>query len=220
MYAVPGQTLEQVKRDVATAIDFAPPHLSAYHLTLEPNTYFHRYPPQLPDDDTAAAMQDAVDEALGAAGYANYETAALAQPGRECRHNLNYWRFGDYLGIGAGAHSKISFPDRVTRAMCYKQPRQYLEQAERGEPVQQEHDVEPADLPGEFMMNALRLREGFALALFEERTGVPITATLPALEEADRRGFVERDHARVAPTLRGRRFLNDLLQIFLAAERR
>jgi oxygen-independent coproporphyrinogen-3 oxidase len=220
MYALPGQTLEQVKRDVATAIDFAPPHLSAYHLTLEPNTYFHRYPPQLPDDDTAAAMQDAVDEALGAAGYANYETAAFAQPGRECRHNLNYWRFGDYLGIGAGAHTKISFPDRVTRAMRYKQPRQYLEQAERGEPVQQEHDVGPADLPGEFMMNALRLREGFALALFEERTGLPITATLPALEEAERRGFIERDHARVAPTALGRRFLNDLLQVFLTAESR
>ncbi|HSO06180.1 MAG TPA: radical SAM family heme chaperone HemW [Pelomicrobium sp.] len=220
MYALPGQTLAQLTRDVAAAVAFAPPHLSAYHLTLEPNTWFHRYPPQLPDDDTAAAMQDAVDEALGAAGYANYETSAFAQPGRECRHNLNYWRFGDYLGIGAGAHSKISLPDRVTRAMRYKQPRQYLEQAERGEPVQQAHDVEPGDLPGEFMMNALRLREGFALAQFEERTGLPITATLPALEEAERRGFIERDHARVAPTPLGRRFLNDLLQGFLAAGNR
>jgi oxygen-independent coproporphyrinogen-3 oxidase len=220
MYALPGQTLAQLRSDIETAVAYAPPHLSAYHLTLEPNTWFHRYPPQLPDDDTAAEMQEAVEEMLGAAGYVNYETSAFAQPARECRHNLNYWRFGDYLGIGAGAHSKISFPDRVTRAMRYKQPRQYIEQAERGEPGQQAHEVAVADLPGEFMMNALRLAGGFDLALFEERTGLPITTVLPALEEAQRRWFVERDHARVVPTPLGRRFLNDLLQIFLAADGR
>ena len=245
MYGLPGQTVAEARADIEAALQFEPPHLSCYHLTLEPNTYFHRYPPQLPDDEATAAMQDAIEERLGGAGYEHYETSAFARRGKtiddrreagngleevdsvsrlsprvspaatRCRHNLNYWLFGDYLGIGAGAHGKLSFPDRVAREMRVKHPERYIEGTERGEPIQERREVAPAELPFEFMMNALRLNRGFAAGLFEERTGLPLTAVLRELEEAERRGLIERDHALVAPTPLGRRFLNDLLQIFL-----
>jgi oxygen-independent coproporphyrinogen-3 oxidase len=245
MYGLPGQTSEEARADIEAALAFEPPHLSCYHLTLEPNTYFHRFPPQLPDDEATAAMQDAIEARLAEAGYEHYETSAFARRSEErgvrseegtkappltphtspltgggssvtrCRHNLNYWTFGDYLGIGAGAHGKLSFPDRVVREIRVKHPERYMESAEQGEPIQERREVAPAELPFEFMMNALRLNQGFTAGLFEERTGLPLTAVLRELEEAERRSLIERDHALVAPTPLGRRFLNDLLQIFL-----
>jgi oxygen-independent coproporphyrinogen-3 oxidase len=215
MYALPGQTLDQARADVAAAVGAGTTHLSFYHLTLEPNTVFHRYPPPLPDEDAAAEMQDIVAAALAAAGYVHYETSAHAKPGRECRHNVNYWRFGDYLGIGAGAHSKISFPDRVVRSMRAKQPREYLRRAALGDAVQESHEIGRADLVFEFMMNALRLAEGFAVSSFVERTGLQITVAGKPLERAEARGLIVRDREHIRPTELGRRFLNDLLELFL-----
>ena len=215
MYGLPQQTPAEALADIETALGFSPPHLSAYHLTLEPNTYFHRYPPALPDDDATAQMQDAIEARLAAAGYRHYETSAFALPGRQARHNMNYWTFADYLGIGAGAHSKISLPDRIARQVRFKQPRQYMESAAAGAAIHEQHDIGGDETGFEFMMNALRLTGGFPLVLFEERAGVPLTAVLKQLDEAERRGLIERDHQRVAPTALGRRFLNDLLQIFL-----
>jgi len=227
MYGLPGQTVDEARADIEAALEFAPAHLSCYHLTIEPNTYFHRFPPKLPDDDTTAAMQDAIEARLAAAGYDHYETSAFSktvsrQPvtiEARCRHNLNYWMFGDYLGIGAGAHSKLSFPGRIVREARIRHPERYLESAAGGDPIQERHDVRPEEIPFEFMMNALRLNAGFAAALFAERTGLPLTATLRELEDAERRGLIERDPVRIAPTLRGRRYLNDLLQLFLAPEK-
>ena len=215
MYALPRQTLAQAEQDIAIAERFGTAHLSAYHLTLEPNTLFHRRPPPLPDAELAADMQDMIEARLAGAGFVNYETSAFAQPGRECRHNLNYWRFGDYLGIGAGAHSKLSFPGRILRQMRYKQPREYLEKAAAGAPVQEQHALAAADLGFEFVMNALRLAGGFAVPLFAERTGLGLAAIEQPLQEAVQRGLITRDPVRIAPTQRGRRFLNDLLQLFL-----
>lgn len=215
MYALPQQTLQQAAQDIDAARSFGTAHLSAYHLTLEPNTLFYRNPPPLPDSELAADMQVQVEERLAASGYLNYETSAFARPGRECRHNLNYWRFGDYLGIGAGAHSKLSFPDRIVRQARYKQPREYLQKTAAGTPVREEHALAPADRGFEFMMNALRLTAGFEVQLFTERTGLALTAVERPLQEAVQRGLITRDHVRIAPTLRGQRFLNDLLQLFL-----
>ncbi len=240
-----GKTPDEAITDIEAALSYDPLHLSCYHLTLEPNTYFHRFPPVLPDDDATAAMQEAIEARLAEAGYEHYETSAFARrekrgeirtvstasnaplasrlsplpPPAVAAHNLNYWTFGDYLGIGAGAHGKISFPDRITREMRVKHPEHYMEAAERGTPVQEEHEVGTDAVGFEFMMNALRLNEGFPARLFEERAGLPLTAVLRALEEAERRGLIERDHERIAPTRLGRRFLNDLLQIFLAPGR-
>jgi oxygen-independent coproporphyrinogen-3 oxidase len=215
MYALPGQTPEDARADAQTALTYRPPHLSFYHLTIEPNTLFHRHPPPLPDDDTAADIGEAIESALGGAGYVHYETSAFALPGRECRHNLNYWRFGDYLGIGAGAHSKLSFPERVLRQIRYKQPDRYMEQVECGAPLIEEREVARDEIGFEFMLNALRLTDGVAAALFPERTGFPITLLRKELAEAERRGLLERDHQHIRPTALGRRFLNDLQAIFL-----
>ena len=219
MYALPGQTLAEARADLSAALEHRAPHLSFYHLTIEPNTLFHRHPPQLPDDDAAADIGDAIEEALAVAGYRHYETSAFALPGHECRHNLNYWRFGDYLGIGAGAHSKLSFPERVLRQVRYRQPEQYLTQVERGAPLLEEREVAAREIGFEFMLNALRLREGFPVPVFAERTGLPITIVRAELEAAERRGLIERDHERIRPTVLGRRFLNDLLALFLPDER-
>jgi len=220
MYALPGQTPVEAEEDVCAATSFGIPHLSFYHLTIEPNTLFHRHPPQVPDEDAASVMQEMVEARLAGAGYLHYETSAYARPGRECCHNLNYWRFGDYLGIGAGAHSKLSFPNRIVRQMRYRQPKEYMKRAGEGAPTQEEHAVSREDVVFEFMMNGLRLTEGFAVALFTERTGLPIAAAGRSLDEAEARGLVLRDHQRVRPTELGRRFLNDLLQIFLPVEKR
>ncbi|HJV50466.1 MAG TPA: radical SAM family heme chaperone HemW [Noviherbaspirillum sp.] len=216
MYALPSQTPDEARRDVEAAIAFAPPHLSLYHLTLEPNTYFAKFPPQVPDDDTSADMQDMIAELTASAGYRHYEVSAYAQPGRQARHNLNYWQFGDYLGIGAGAHSKISFPHRIIRQMRYKQPKAYLEQARLGQPVQEEFEIARDDLGFEFMLNALRLVEGFDVNLFAERTGLVLNGIEKPLNEAEAKGLLYRDHKIIKPTELGQRFLNDLQQLFLA----
>jgi len=218
MYALPGQTVAQAESDVATALSFAPAHLSFYHLTLEPNTLFHRYPPPLPDEETAADIEDAIHARLDAAGYRHYETSAHARPGQECRHNLNYWRFGDYLGIGAGAHSKLSFADRIVRQVRYRQPKQYLEQIAEGAPLQEDHVVTRAEVGFEFMLNALRLTDGVPASLFAERTGYPLALVRHGLTAAESRGLIERDPALVRPSELGRRFLNDLQALFLADE--
>jgi oxygen-independent coproporphyrinogen-3 oxidase len=215
MYALPAQTLLEAEADICTAVDFAPQHISAYHLTIEPNTYFARFPPSVPDDDQALEMQEMVERTLTESGYQHYETSAFARPGYRCRHNLNYWLFGDYLGVGAGAHSKLSFADRIVRQMRWKNPKDYLANTLAGRPIQIDDPVRAEDVPFEFMMNALRLIDGFAAPLFAERTGLPLTSVLRALERAERDGLIVRDHARVAPTPRGQRFLNDLLQIFM-----
>ena len=215
MYALPGQTLEEARADIAAAAAFGTPHLSAYHLTLEPNTAFHRAPPPLPDADLAAQMQDAMEEALAARGYEHYEVSAFARRGMQCRHNLNYWLFGDYLGIGAGAHGKISSHEGVRRTMKHKHPQAYLQAAERGDAMQEAHDVSLDDLPFEFMMNALRLTEGFPPRLFAERTGLSLEAIRTQLDEAVAHDLLVETAEIVAPTDHGRRFLNDLLQLFL-----
>ena len=217
MYALPRQTVAEAESDLAIALEFAPPHLSFYHLTLEPNTLFYRHPPPLPDEETAADIEDAVHATLMHAGYRHYETSAYARPGRECRHNLNYWQFGDYLGIGAGAHSKLSFADRIVRQVRYKQPRQYLERIAAGTPLIEERAVTRADVGFEFMLNALRLTDGVPATLFAERTGYPLALVQRELAAAEARGLVERDPLWIRPTELGRRFLNDLQQIFLVS---
>ena len=215
MYALPGQTLEEARTDIREAAAFGSPHLSAYHLTLEPNTAFHRAPPPLPDDDLAAQMQDAVEDVLASFGYDHYEISAFARPGSECRHNLNYWLFGDYLGIGAGAHGKISSPVRIVRQVRHKHPQAFLQAVAGGNAVQEAHEVGAADLPFEFMMNALRLRAGFPPRLFAERTGLALDAIRPQLDAAAAGSLLAESAVRIAPTEHGRRFLNDLLQAFL-----
>jgi oxygen-independent coproporphyrinogen-3 oxidase len=215
MYALPQQTLDEALQDVQVALQFSPQHLSCYHLTLEPNTLFHRNPPSLPDDDVSAEMQQRIEDLLAAHAYQHYETSAFAQPGMQSRHNLNYWRFGDYLGIGAGAHSKLSFHDKVVRQARYKQPQAYMERVKQGAPLQTEQTLTRDDLCFEFMMNALRLNQGFASELFSERTSLPLLLIRGELEQAAQRGLLLHEQGRIAPTESGRRFLNDLLEIFL-----
>jgi oxygen-independent coproporphyrinogen-3 oxidase len=214
MYALPGQDLAGLRADLALALGQAP-HVSLYQLTLEPNTVFAKYPPALPDEDSAAAMQELVEECTAAAGYGHYEVSAYARPGHRCRHNLNYWAFGDYLGIGAGAHGKLSFPHRIVRQVRYRTPKAYLEHAARGEFLAESREVARADLPFEFMLNALRLTEGYPVEWFAARTGLPAGAIEAALTQAETRGLIERDHQRVRPTPLGRRFLSDLQALFL-----
>ncbi len=215
MYALPGQDLGALQRDLTQALAFEPPHLSVYHLTIEPNTRFALNPPTLPDDDLASEMLDLITERTATAGLPRYEVSAFARPGRACQHNLNYWHFGDYLGLGAGAHGKLSFPHRVVRQTRWREPNAYIEHALAGQPVSNEHEVARDALAFEFMLNALRLREGFELALFTQRTGLPLSAVAPVLDLAERRGLIGRDLARVWPTVRGFDFLSDLQQLFL-----
>ena len=215
MYALPGQTLAQLEEDVTQALAMMPPHLSIYHLTLEPNTYFAKFPPVLPPEDTAYAMLDRITEMTAAAGLARYEVSAYARDDHRCWHNLNYWQFGDYLGIGAGAHGKLSFAHRVVRQVRYRDPRLYMDKAMAGDAIAQEEEVARGDLPFEFMLNALRLREGFALRDFTERTGLPLSAIEPALQQAQAKGLIERSLERVRPTERGFDFLSDLQALFL-----
>ena len=215
MYALPGQTLEGLARDMQQALAFSPPHISIYHLTVEPNTFFAKHPPVLPEDDEAYAMLDRITEMTAAAGMERYEISAYAKPGHRCAHNLNYWQFGDYLGIGAGAHSKLSFAHRVVRQLRFRDPALYMDKALAGTPVAQDSEVARADLPFEFMLNTLRLREGFKLQDFTEKTGLPLTAIQAGLDEAERKGLITRDFVNVKPTERGFDFLNDLQALFL-----
>ncbi len=215
MYALPGQTLDDQARDMRQALALQPPHISIYHLTIEPNTWFAKYPPVIPEDDTAYAMLDQITEMTEAAGLGRYEVSAYAKPGHRCAHNLNYWRFGDYLGIGAGAHSKLSFAHRVIRQVRLREPALYMEKALAEGAVAQETEVGRADLPFEFMLNALRLKDGFELRDFADRTGLPFTAIEQAMVEAERKGLIERDLVHARPTERGFDFLNDLQALFL-----
>ena len=217
MYALPGQGLPQLAQELDTALACEPPHLSIYHLTVEPNTVFANRPPVLPDDDLASDMLDLITERTAAAGLQRYEVSAFAAPGHRCAHNLNYWEFGDYLGIGAGAHGKLSFPHRVLRQVRWREPQLYMQHALAGRAVSNEHEVKRRDLPFEFMLNTLRLRDGFELARFTERTGLPLSAVHAALTTAQQRGLLEHDNAagRVRPTARGFDFLSDLQSLFL-----
>jgi putative oxygen-independent coproporphyrinogen III oxidase len=216
MYALPGQTPAQLEADLAQAMALAPPHLSIYHLTIEPNTYFAKFPPVVPEDDIAYAMLDRITERTGEFGLSRYEVSAYAREGHRCAHNLNYWQFGDYLGIGAGAHSKLSFAHRVVRQVRFRDPQRYMNQALAGAAVAQSDEVPIADLPFEFMLNALRLKDGFTLARFGERTGLAITAIQRGLKEAEEKGLLQRDLWHVWPTERGLDFLSDLQAIFLS----
>ena len=215
MYALPGQSLAMALADVDTAVAFGTEHLSCYHLTLEPNTPFAHSPPVLPDDDTAADMQEAIEARLASAGFEHYETSAFARPHGQSRHNLNYWTFGDYLGIGPGAHGKLSSHEGIRREMRHKHPARYLEGATRGDFIQEAREVDVAELPFEFMMNALRLNAGVPARLFAERTGVPLAAISTQLQAAQEQGLLAPFNERIRPSARGRRFLNDLLQVFL-----
>lgn len=215
MYALPGQSMDDLKQDVATALALAPPHISIYHLTIEPNTYFAKFPPVIPEEDTAYDMLDLITDMTGAAGLHRYEVSAYARDGHRCFHNLNYWQFGDYLGLGAGAHSKLSFAHRVVRQVRFREPRLYMERALAGHCLAQDNEISRADLPFEYMLNALRLKDGFGLQQFCERTGLAITALQKGLEEAERKGLIERDFSRVKPSVRGFDFLNDLQSLFL-----
>ena len=219
MYALPGQTLANLEEDLNTMLAFEPPHVSVYHLTIEPNTVFAKFPPQVPHDDDAYAMLDRITERTALDGMHRYEVSAYAKPNHRCWHNLNYWQFGDYLGIGAGAHSKLSFAHRVVRQVRHRDPRMFMDhaldtsRAERA--VSQTEEVARADLPFEFMLNALRLPDGFLLADFTERTGLPVTVLQTALSRAEEKGLITRDLQRVAPTERGFDFLSDLQALFL-----
>ncbi len=226
MYGLPSQTLAQAQQDLAQALDLGVGHLSAYHLTLEPNTYFSRYPPPLPDDDVCADMQAALDTSLIAAGFAHYETSAYAKPNQRCQHNQNYWAFGDYVGIGAGAHGKISFPDRIVRTVKHKHPKVYLDAftAPDANFIQSEQVVSSKELPFEFMLNALRLQQGFDLAWFSERTGQPLSSIQKTLTTLQTKGLLEQFAQQTAqgnaqnwlrPTDLGHRFLNDVMDSFL-----
>jgi oxygen-independent coproporphyrinogen-3 oxidase len=211
MYGLPGQTLAMARADIEEGVRFGTPHFSAYQLTIEPNTVFFSQPPRLPEHDACAEMQLVVEETLKAAGFEHYETSAFAKPGGRCRHNLNYWEFGDYLGIGAGAHGKLSFADRVTRHERTKQPREYLA-ASGGV---HERVIDAKELPFEFMLNALRLIDGFPLELFANRCGLPLSLIETKLKTGEEKGLLQRVPGRIRPTARGHRFLNDLQQLFL-----
>ena len=217
MYALPGQTLAELEQDVRTALAFAPPHLSIYHLTIEPNTVFAKFPPRLPDDDTAWDMLDRITALTADAGLARYEVSAYARAGHRCVHNLNYWEFGDYLSIGAGAHGKLSFPHRIVRQVRHRQPELYMDKALAGDAVAQAHEVARAELPLEFMLNALRLKDGFSLTDYTERTGMPPSSIATALAQAEQSGWLRREGAWIQPTARGFDFLSDLQQLFLPA---
>lgn len=212
MYALPEQSLGEARRDLECAISLGPGHISAYHLTLEPHTPYYQSPPPLPDEDLAADMQEMVESALSGAGYAQYEVSAYARHGQRCAHNLNYWTYGDYLGIGAGAHSKLSFPERIIREARHKHPDRYLQAPTR---LAQSDEVPVADRTGEFMMNGLRLVEGFPARLYPERTGLPPRTIAPLCRRAGDDGLLTTTADLVRPTLLGRRHLNRLIGYFI-----
>ena len=215
MYALPGQTEADLVQDLETALSFQPPHISIYHLTIEPNTYFAKFPPQVPPEDTAYDMLDRITAMTGAAGMQRYEISAYAREGHQCFHNTNYWQFGDYLGIGAGAHGKLSFAHRIVRQVKVRDPQRYMDAALAGRALASEEEVRRKDLPFEYMLNALRLRRGFALQDYVDRTGLPISTIAAALQEAQRKGLIERSTTHVQPTERGFDFLSDLQALFL-----
>ena len=222
MYALPGQTLGQLQTDLDAALAFKPPHLSIYHLTLEPNTEFALEPPAgLPDNDLASDMLDLIALRTGASGLQRYEVSAFARPGHRCLHNLNYWQFGDYLGIGAGAHGKLSFPHRVLRQVRWREPAAYMKNALAGNAVSNQHEVSRRDLPFEYMLGALRLQGGFELSRYAERTGLPLSSVLATLQQARERGLIDAEDGsgQVRASVRGFDFLSDLQALFLPASK-
>jgi putative oxygen-independent coproporphyrinogen III oxidase len=215
MYGLPGQTPAMAQADIGEALRWQTAHLSAYQLTIEPNTAFFSQPPRLPAHDLCADMQRMIEDGLAAAGFEHYETSAFARPGVRCRHNLNYWQFGDYLGVGAGAHGKISFPNRITRHARIKQPREYLAVARGGASMTEDRTIDAKELPFDFMLNALRLIDGFPTEMYSARTGLPVLGVEAALADAEEKGLIERTATRIKPTERGRLFLNTLVGLFL-----
>lgn len=215
MYGLPGQGVDDALADVETALAFRTTHLSCYQLTIEPNTRFHRDRPELPDEDVIADMHEAIAARLASAGFAHYEVSAYARPGHRCMHNLNYWSFGDYLGIGAGAHAKVSSAGAIVREVRWKQPKQYLERAAAGAPVMERREVAPDEVGFEFMLNALRLVDGVGASLFAERTGVPIATIAREIAAATARGLLDPDPTVLRATPLGQRFLNELVAMFL-----
>ena len=216
MYGLPNQSLAAAKADIETALSFKTPHLSLYNLTLEPNTYFANFPPKLPSEDEIDAIFEQNLELLTAAGYKRYEVSAYAKKDQECKHNLNYWRFGDYIGIGAGAHGKISFPDKVTRQVRERHPETYMQAMEsQGNALIESRDVSAKDLPFEFMLNALRLTDGVETKTFSERTGLPLHVISKGLEEASKKGLLDDNPTALKATDLGLRYLNNLQEMFL-----
>lgn len=215
MYGLPNQTLADAMRDAEIVVKLSPAHLSFYHLTLEPNTPFYRTPPSLPDDDTSSDMQIEIETLLAQNGYEHYETSAFAKKGKQAKHNLNYWQFGDYLGIGAGAHSKLSYHDKITREVRQKHPKAYMQRALQGNAVEREWMVSQDELGFEFMMNALRLVNGVPVDLFQQRTGLNINKLETAIKKAQNKGLLVFENGNMQPTLLGQRFLNELLELFL-----
>ena len=216
MYGLPMQTLDDAKRDIETALSFNTPHLSLYNLTLEPNTYFANFPPKLPSEDVVDAIFEQSLDLLTKAGFQQYEVSAYAKPGMECKHNLNYWRFGDYIGIGAGAHGKISFPDKVTRQVRERHPETYMQAIEQnGNALIESKEISAADLPFEFMLNTLRLTDGVATNTFSERTGLPLSSISKGLDEASKKGLLDPDPTVLKGTPQGLRYLNNLQELFL-----
>ena len=217
MYGLPMQTLDDAKRDVETALAFKTPHLSLYNLTLEPNTYFANFPPKLPSEDEVDSIFEQSLDLLTKAGLKRYEISAYAKPGMECKHNLNYWRFGDYIGIGAGAHGKISFPDKVTRQVRERHPETYMQAIEQnGNALIESKEISVADLPFEFMLNTLRLTDGVATNTFSERTGLPLSSISKGLDEASKKGLLDPDPTVLKGTPQGLRYLNNLQELFLS----
>ncbi|MBO4789393.1 MAG: oxygen-independent coproporphyrinogen III oxidase-like protein [Oxalobacter sp.] len=217
MLGLPGQTLAQFQEDVKTAVSLDPTHLSLYQLTIEPNTPFAAHPPALPDEDVVDEMQSWMEKMLPEMGYQHYEVSAWAKPGCQCRHNSNYWLYGDYLGVGAAAHSKLTFSDgRIVRRMCVRNPDAYMKGDDKGgTPFEETFEVSVKDRRFEFMMNALRFINGFPTRLFEERTGLPLASISDQLQQAESKGLLKVSPATICPTPLGMRFLNDLQEIFL-----
>lgn len=216
MFGLPNQSLEAAKADIETALSFKTPHLSFYNLTLEPNTYFANFPPKLPSEDEIDAIFEQNLALLEAAGYRRYEISAYAKKDQECKHNLNYWRFGDYIGIGAGAHGKISFPDKITRQVRERHPETYMQAMEsKGNALIEAREIPAKDLPFEFMLNTLRLTDGVDTVTFGERTGLPLNVVSKGLDEASKKGLLDSDPNRLKATEQGLRYLNNLQELFL-----
>ena len=216
MFGLPNQTLEAAKADIETALSFKTPHLSFYNLTLEPNTYFANFPPKLPNEDEIDAIFEQNLALLEAAGYRRYEVSAYAKKDQECKHNLNYWRFGDYIGIGAGAHGKISFPDKITRQVRERHPETYMQAMEnKGNALIEAREIPAKDLPFEFMLNTLRLTDGVDTVTFSERTGLPLNVVSKGLDEASKKGLLDLNPNKLKATEQGLRYLNNLQEMFL-----
>ena len=216
MYGLPNQSLEDARADVQTALSFKTPHLSFYNLTLEPNTYFASFPPKLPDEDAIDAIFEQNLKLLSEAGYKRYEVSAYAKKDQECKHNLNYWRFGDYIGIGAGAHGKISFPDKITRQIRERHPDAYMQAIEtKGNALIESKEIPASDLPFEFMLNTLRLTNGVATNTFSERTGLALSTISKNLNMACNKGLLDPNPASLKASELGLRYLNNLQELFL-----